>query len=88
MFAGLNHNLTRDRSIYHVQTEVSGVQPVRIETHVFVDGRVLASKQTCWEALFQEDDASPCWTDELETLMQRQHRAMLKAIQLGRIQVA
>jgi hypothetical protein len=85
MIAGLNHSLTRDRSTYHVQTEISGLQTVRIETHVFVNGRVLVTKQTNWEALFQEDGPNPFWADELRALMNRQHLAMLKAVQTGRV---
>lgn len=85
MLAGLNHNLIRDQSTYHVQTEVCGLQPVRIETQVFVNGRVVVSKQTRCEVLFQQDEADPFWSEELRALMQRQHAAMLRAIQSGLI---
>lgn len=46
MLSGLNHNFRHAQTMYHVQTEVSGFQPIKIATHVFLDGRVLATKQT------------------------------------------
>ncbi|MDB4983767.1 MAG: hypothetical protein JWM82_4519, partial [Myxococcales bacterium] len=42
---GYNHNIMFHGRVFHVQTEDSGVTRLRVFTHLFFEGTILASKK-------------------------------------------
>ena len=69
---GYNHNVKYGGHIFHVQTEDSGPGNPHLFTHLFFEGSILASKRG------QYDPSTP--EDEVRTMMQAQHKAILKEL--------
>jgi hypothetical protein len=69
---GYNHNVKYGGHIFHVQTEDSGPGNPHIFTHLFFEGSILASKRGQYDAGLPED--------EVRTMMQVQHKAILKEL--------
>ena len=69
---GYNHNVKYGGHIFHVQTEDSGPGNPHLFTHLFFEGSILASKRG------QYDPSTP--EDEVRSLMQAQHKAILKEL--------
>lgn len=81
MLTGFNTDIEFDGTTYHVQTEDrSGGNPL-IESLVYMKGEILATRRTEYRNLL---DAGADKGD-IQTLMERQHRAILEAIRSGRI---
>src|SRR6266568_1482045 len=72
---GFNHNLRHGGRVFHVQTEDSGSANPRIFTHLFHDGVIIATKKHEYGA---EADA-----DIVKSLMQAQHKAVLRELKHG-----
>jgi hypothetical protein len=72
---GFNHNVRYHGRVYHVQTEDSGVSHNRVFTHLFFEGSIIASKRY--------DYAEDVSEDQVRSLMQNQHKAILKELKLG-----
>jgi hypothetical protein len=69
---GYNHNVKYGGHIFHVQTEDSGPGNPHVFTHLFFEGSILASKRGQYDPSTAED--------EVRTLMQTQHKAILKEL--------
>jgi len=69
---GYNHNVKYGGHVFHVQTEDSGPGNPHLFTHLFFEGSILASKRG------QYDPSTP--EDEVRTMMQAQHKAILKEL--------
>ncbi len=67
---GFNHNVSHRGVIFHVQTEASQHARPRVTTHVFVGGRVVASRGGAEEIALASVAAR----------MKDQHRALLRAL--------
>lgn len=76
---GLNNNVERNGTVYHLQTEDSGIQNPHIITHLFVDGTIVATKRISYEHLLKRDDLQRC----VQTLMRWQHRQMYQELTQG-----
>jgi hypothetical protein len=77
---GFNHNVQYGPRIYHVQTEDSGLPHVHYITHLFVGGNIVASMKSSYADLV---DAEPDLAKAVRTLMEAQHKAMLKRLVSG-----
>jgi hypothetical protein len=73
---GYNHNIQYRGHVFHVQTEDSGPTNPRIFTHLYFGGTILASKRAEYDPA-----AAP---DIVRTLMQSQHKSILKDLKNGR----
>jgi len=71
---GFNHNVRYHGRVYHVQTEDSGVSHNRVFTHLFFEGTIIGSKRY--------DYAEDVSEDQVRSLMQNQHKAILKELKL------
>jgi hypothetical protein len=80
MIPGYNHNVKYKDTVYHVQTEDSGVANPHIITHLFVGGNIIASLKTSYADIVQ----SPNLSELLVDLMQAQHKTVLKDLIRGR----
>lgn len=76
---GYNHNFRRRGREFHIQTEDSGARHPHINTHVFHQGVVIASKRTHY------DPAEVRSTDAVVKLMQTSHKAMCSALAKGEL---
>lgn len=79
MLPGYNHNIMYKNCVFHVQTEDSGVASPHIVTHLFVGGNIIDSRKTSYSHLVDVPDRD----SQVMTLMQTQHKEMLKALIRG-----
>src|SRR6184192_394456 len=77
---GFNHNVQYGPRIYHVQTEDSGLPHAHYITHLFVGGNIVASLKSSYIDLI---GAEPDLPRAVRTLMEAQHKAMLKRLISG-----
>lgn len=77
---GFNNNVKHRGSVYHIQTEDSGVKYPHVITHLFADGgRILKSVKTSY-AQYVGTDQMPQIVREL---MRQQHKNMFEALREG-----
>ena len=79
MITGFNHNFTYQKLKLHIQTEDCGVKKPRIETHLFRDGIIVATRKTSYDDILKVDDLGKV----VEELMKDQHREMLRRLKNG-----
>jgi len=79
MLSGFNTNFRYRGVLFHVQTEDSGRDNPRVFTHLFKGGDILASMKGDYSDKL--DSAS--LEAEVRTLMEGQHKTMLKALSRG-----
>lgn len=72
---GFNHNIRHRGWLFHVQTEESGNQTAHIDTHLFQEGVILASKR--------HDYDPSADVDVVKGLMQAQHKSVLRELKAG-----
>ena len=82
MSLGFNSNVTVGDLVYHVQTEDRGLNRCLIDTVVLFHGRVLHRRSASYRDLLAHGAADP---HLLEARVQRQHRDVLEALQVGRL---
>ncbi|TMA25375.1 MAG: hypothetical protein E6J88_09760 [Deltaproteobacteria bacterium] len=76
---GFNHNVKYGASVYHVQTEDSGLPHAHYITHLFVGGNIVASMKTS----YADRTSQPNLQAAVRSLMEGQHKAMLKRLVAG-----
>jgi hypothetical protein len=81
MNTGYNTDVRHNDVVFHVQTEDKGASNPFIESLVYVGGQVLASKRASYAELLAQgkDDKA------IIALMDHQHRTMIAAIRLGKL---
>jgi len=81
MITGYNTDVRHNDVVFHVQTEDKGSSNPFIESLVYVGGQVLASKRASYAELLAQgkDDKA------IIALMDHQHRTMIAAIRLGKL---
>jgi hypothetical protein len=72
---GYNHNIGHRGLVFHVQTEDSGVDNPHIFTHLFHGGVIIFTRKIDYDAAADES--------VVKSLMQAQHKAMLKELKRG-----
>jgi hypothetical protein len=83
VLTGYNSEVDFDGVVYHVQTEDRGTGNPLIESLVYVRGEILATRRTEYRELLEAGAERPA----IQLLMERQHRAIVEAIRMGRIDV-
>ena len=79
MLIGYNTNVPYKGTIYHVQTEDSGLKSPVIITLLYLKGTILASKKTSYSHLVD----SPDYKEKVREIMKEQHKAMLRELISG-----
>ncbi len=79
MLVGYNTNISYKGTVYHVQTEDSGLNNPVIVTLLYVKGTILASKKTNYAHLVGDPD----YREKARELMKDQHKKMLKELIAG-----
>jgi hypothetical protein len=76
---GFNHNVKYGPRVYHVQTEDSGLPHAHYITHLFVGGNIVASMKTSYADKARDPELQKL----VRSLMEAQHKAMLKRLVAG-----
>lgn len=79
MVPGFNHNIKHKGSIYHIQTEDSGVKSPHIITLLYMGGTILAREKTSYADIIKIDNLKTV----VRELMEEQHKAMLRKLISG-----
>ncbi|MBL8151614.1 MAG: hypothetical protein JNN15_16940 [Blastocatellia bacterium] len=82
MITGFNTDISHQGTTYHVQTEDKGVSNPMIESLVYVRGAILAAKRTDYSKELKNGLSE----EQLQTMLEKQHRTILAVIKAGRIQ--
>jgi hypothetical protein len=80
MLIGYNTNVPYKGTIYHVQTEDSGLKNPVIVTLLYVKGSILASKKSNYAHLA----SSPDCKEKVREMMKEQHKTMIKELIAGK----
>ena len=80
MLVGYNTNVPYKGTIYHVQTEDSGLKNPVIVTLLYLKGSILASKKSSYAHLA----SSPDCKEKAKEMMKEQHKAMIKELIAGK----
>jgi hypothetical protein len=80
MLIGYNTNVPYKGTIYHVQTEDSGLKNPVIVTLLYVKGSILASKKSGYAHLA----SSPDCKEKVREMMKEQHKTMIKELIAGK----
>lgn len=79
MLPGYNHNVQYKGTIYHIQTEDSGVVNPHIITLLYEKGNILSRKKTSYQDILKSDRLNAV----VKELMQEQHKSMLRDLRKG-----
>ena len=79
MLSGFNTNIRHRGVLFHVQTEDSGLENPHVITHLFVGGNIMASEKREYRDKLESANLE----DEVRTLMETQHKAMLRRLTRG-----
>ena len=80
MLVGYNTNVPYKGTIYHVQTEDSGMKNTVIVTLLYLKGTILASKKVN----YGDVTSSPDYKEKIRKLMKEQHKNMIKELIAGK----
>jgi hypothetical protein len=80
MLVGYNTNVPYKGTVYHVQTEDSGVKNPVVITLLYLKGTILSSKKVSYADLLSD----PAYKDKVRGLMRDQHKAMIKELIAGK----
>lgn len=79
MIPGYNHNVRFEGEIWHIQTEDSGRDNPHIITLLYKGGNIFARKKVSYADILE----NPNVEDVVRSLMQEQHKAMLRDLKSG-----
>ena len=79
MLSGFNTNYSYRGTLFHVQTEDSGISNPHVITHLFHGGNILASEKLDYAKNLDAEDLEAV----VRGLMESQHTAMLKRLKRG-----
>jgi len=80
MLVGYNTNISYQGTVYHVQTEDSGVRNPHIITLLYDKGTILARKKTSYADIAE----TPDYEEKVRELMKEQHKVMIKELIHGK----
>jgi len=79
MLLGYNHNITYKGSVFHIQSEDSGIKNPHIITLLYREGVILCSKKTSYADILKIENLEAV----VEDLMKEQHKEMLRRLKSG-----
>ncbi|MEW6729780.1 MAG: hypothetical protein AB1489_00450 [Acidobacteriota bacterium] len=82
MITGFNTDIAYNGTTYHIQTEDKGESNPIIESLVYVRGAILAAKRTS----YAKELRNGLLEEQLQAMLEKQHRTILAVIKAGRIQ--
>jgi hypothetical protein len=79
VITGFNTNVRFGGRLFHVQTEDSGRRHPHVISHLYYQGTILASEKTSYAERVESGDLE----NEVRSLMERQHKAMVVRLKKG-----
>lgn len=79
---GFNTDIKVGKTVFHVQTEDRGAGNPVLDTTIYVKGRVLAKRDTSYQAFLASPDFNEA---ELHAMLERQHKHLLEEVREGRL---
>jgi hypothetical protein len=79
VLTGFNTDIEHSGTTYHVQTEDKGRGNPLVESLVYTSGEILYTRRTPYDELVEQDVDR----EAIATLMERQHRSIVDAVQTG-----
>lgn len=79
MNIGYNHNVMYRGSVFHVQTEDSGLANPHIITLLYREGAILCSQKTSYADQLHSENLA----ELVEVMMQEQHKQMMRRLKSG-----
>ncbi len=80
---GYNNNVRHRGKVFHLQTEDSGVNAPRINTHLFADGgRIVKSARIDYSEFLEAPDLK----ERVKSMMKAQHKEMFLALRSGALE--
>jgi hypothetical protein len=79
MLPGYNHNVNYKGTVFHIQTEDSGVENPHIITLLYIKGNIVARKKISYADIVKHERME----DVVRELMQEQHKTMLRDLKIG-----
>ena len=80
MLVGYNTNISYKGTVYHVQTEDSGLKNPHIITLLYNKGTILSRKKVSYANIA----AVPDYKEKVREMMKEQHKAMIKELIAGK----
>lgn len=80
MLVGYNTNISYKGTVYHVQTEDSGLKNPHIITLLYDKGAILSRKKVSYANIA----AAPDHKEKIREMMKEQHKAMIKELIAGK----
>jgi hypothetical protein len=80
MLVGYNTNISYKGTVYHVQTEDSGLKNPHIITLLYDKGAILSRKKVSYANIV----AAPDHKEKIREMMKEQHKAMIKELIAGK----
>jgi hypothetical protein len=80
MLVGYNTNISYKGTVYHVQTEDSGLKNPHIITLLYNKGTILSRKKVSYANIA----SAPDYKEKVQELMKEQHKAMMKELIAGK----
>lgn len=78
--AGLNTEITRNKSQYHIQTQDKGPGALYVESIIYKSGRVLSSRRAFYTAFLNNYNLQ----GKIGEIIQQQHNQILSEIKDGK----
>jgi hypothetical protein len=82
VLTGFNTDIEYSGTVYHVQTEDKGTANPLVESLVYTSGEILYTRRTPYHDLLAQNVE----TEAIATLMERQHRTIVQAVQAGGVE--
>jgi hypothetical protein len=82
VLTGYNTDIEYSGTVYHVQTEDKGHSNPLVESLVYTSGEILYTRRTPYHDLVADDVDKGA----IATLMERQHRAIVQAVEAGGVE--
>jgi hypothetical protein len=79
VITGFNTNIRFGGRLFHVQTEDSGLRHPHVISHLYYQGTILASEKSSYAEQVESGDLE----NEVRSLMERQHKAMVAQLKNG-----
>jgi len=80
MLVGYNTNISYKGTVYHVQTEDSGLKNPHIITLLYDKGTILSRKKVSYATIA----AAPDYKEKVREMMKEQHKVMIKELIAGK----
>lgn len=80
MLVGYNTNVTYKGTVYHIQTEDSGIKNPVIVTLLYIKGTILSSKKISYAHFAGNHD----YKEKVRELMKEQHKNMIRELISGK----